>query len=657
MKKQTEKGRKMSPIDNKIIDEKFGVIFAEAQRRKNERQNTPIPKIHIGLSTCGISAGAMETKTAFEETLAQRGIEAQIHCVGCIGHCYAEPWVIIENPEMGFPPIFYPQVTAGKAKMLSKLYLEEGDPRLEHILGAMEENEMIPSVWEFSRFSKEKRIVMDLCGKIDPDDIYEYIAEDGYSSWANALKRLPDKVLKEVKDSGLRGRGGAGFPTGKKWELALKQTHLEKIVICNADEGDPGAYMDRTILESNPHQVLEGLALCAYAIGAHKALFYVRAEYPLAVKTIRRAILQAKESGIIGKDILGSGFDLEVDVFQGSGAFVCGEETALILSMEGSRGMPYHRPPYPAERGFQGLSTVINNVKTLAAVPAIIKNGASWYRQTGTEKSPGTAIFSVVGNVTHPGLVEIPMGVTLRTLIFDICGGIPDKKKFKAAQIGGPSGGCLPEEFLDTPIDFDSLIEAGAMMGSGGMVVLDEDTCMVDVAKYFLDFTQKESCGKCTFCRVGTWHLLSILKRLTIGEGQEGDIEKLEQLSQDIKNGSLCGLGKTSPNPVLTSLKYFREEYEAHIKEGRCPAASCRALSAYYIDLDKCARGCDACVGCCPVDAVFTTSNRKKGIDQQLCVKCGECKVHCPPDYNAIFRISPAHLAPIIDRPKEENQS
>ncbi len=654
-KKQKEKGKKLSPIDNKIIDEKFGVILAEAQRRKNDRQNISIPRIHIGLSTCGIAAGAMETKTAFEETLLSRGIEAHIHCVGCIGHCYAEPWVIIENPQMGFPPIFYPQVTAGKAKMLTKLYLEEGDPRLEHILGAMEENEMIPSVWEFSRFSQEKRIVMELCGKIDPDDIYEYIAEKGYSSWSNALKSQPGEVLKQIKDSGLRGRGGAGFPTGKKWELALKQTHSEKIVICNADEGDPGAYMDRTILESNPHQVLEGLALCAYAIGAHKAIFYVRAEYPLAVKTIQKAILQARELGIVGENILGSGFNLEIDVFQGSGAFVCGEETALILSMEGLRGMPYHRPPYPAEKGFQGLSTVINNVKTLAAVPPIIKNGAPWYRRIGTKNSPGTAIFSVVGNVTHPGLVEIPMGVTLRSLIFDICGGIPNKKRFKAAQIGGPSGGCLPEEFLDTPIDFDSLTQAGAMMGSGGMVVLDEDTCMVDVAKYFLDFTQKESCGKCTFCRIGTWHLLSILKRLTIGEGKEGDIETLEQLGQAIKDGSLCGLGKTAPNPVLTSLKYFREEYEAHINEGRCPAASCRALSAFYIDLEKCARGCDACIGCCPVDAVFTTLSRKKGIDQQLCVKCGECKVHCPPDYNAILRISPAHLAPVIERPKEEN--
>lgn len=647
----------MSQAKIETIDEKFGAIFAEALRRKNEREAKPVPKIHVGLATCGIAAGAMETRASFEETLKQRGIEAQIHPVGCIGHCYAEPWVIIENPEMGFPPIFYPNVTAGKAKMLTKLYLEEGDPRLEHILGAMEENEMIPTVWEYSRFSEEKRIVMNLCGKIDPDDIYEYIAEEGYASWVKALKGTPEEVLKLVKDSGLRGRGGAGFPTGTKWEIAAEHDISEKIVICNADEGDPGAYMDRTLLESNPHQVLEGLAISAYAIGANAAFIYVRSEYPLAVKTIQNAISQAKEEGLIGKDIFGSGFDLEIEIFQGSGAFVCGEETALILSMEGYRGMPYPRPPYPAVKGLQGVPTVINNVKTLASVPPIVKNGVSWFRQIGTENSPGTAIFSVVGNVTHPGLVEIPMGVTLRSLIFEICGGIPDKKKFKAAQIGGPSGGCLPEEFLDTPIDFDSLIEAGAMMGSGGMVVLDEDTCMVDVAKYFLDFTQKESCGKCTFCRIGTWHLLSILKRLTIGEGKEGDLEKLEQLSRDIKQGSLCGLGKTAPNPVLTSLTYFREEYEAHIKEGRCPAASCRPLTAFYIDLDKCARGCDACVGCCPVDAVFTTSNRKKGIDQSLCIKCGECKVHCPPDYNAIFKISPPHLAPVIERPKEEKET
>ena len=647
----------MSPANNEIIDEKYGVLAADAKRRKSERTETPIPKIHIGMSTCGIAAGALETKAAFEEVLAQRGIQADIHQVGCIGHCYAEPWIVIEHPEMGFPPIFYPEVTAGKARMLAKLYLEEGDPRFEHILGAMEENEMIPSVWEFSRFSQEKRVVMELCGKIDPDDIYEYIAEGGYGSWAKALKAEPNEILSQIEESGLRGRGGAGFPTGRKWRFAAENDASEKYVICNADEGDPGAYMDRTILESNPHQVLEGLALCAYAVGAGLALFYVRAEYPLAVKTLQTAIAQAKKAGLLGKNILGSGFDLEVEIFQGSGAFVCGEETALILSLEGCRGMPYNRPPYPVQSGLNGSPTVINNVKTLAAVPQIIKNGPAWYRGIGTENSPGTAIFSVVGNVTHPGLVEIPMGVTLRTLIFDICGGIPDKKKFKAAQIGGPSGGCLPEEFLDIPIDFDSLLEAGAMMGSGGMVVLDEDTCMVDVAKYFLDFTQKESCGKCTFCRVGTWHMLSILKRLTVGEGQEGDLELLEELSRDIKNGSLCGLGKTAPNPVLTSIKYFREEYQAHIAEKTCPACACRALTAFYIDLEKCARGCDACVGCCPVDAVFTTSTRKKGIDQELCVKCGECQHHCPPDYNAIFRISPPHLAPIIERPKEKTES
>jgi len=393
--------------------------------------------------------------------------------------------------------------------------------------------------------------------------------------------------------------------------------------------------------------------ICAYVIGADKAIVYVRAEYPLAVRIITQAIEQAKELGLLGRHILGSSFDLDIDVFQGSGAFVCGEETALIRSIEGFRGMPRYRPPYPVESGLWGNPTVINNVKTLASVPPILKNGAAWYRGIGTENSPGTAIFSVVGNVIHPGLVEIPMGVTLRTLIFDICGGMPKKKKFKAVQIGGPSGGCLPEELLDTPIDFDSLTDAGAMMGSGGMVVMDEDTCPVDVSRYFLDFTQKESCGKCTFCRIGTFHLLAILDRVTKGEGRDGDIETLKQLSEDIRNGSLCGLGKTAPNPVLTSLRYFMDDYEAHIKEKRCPAMMCRPLIAYYIDLEKCARGCDACVGCCPVEAVFTTRNRKKGIDQNLCVKCGECMVACPPEYDAVRRVSPPHLAPIIERPPE----
>ncbi len=350
------------------------------------------------------------------------------------------------------------------------------------------------------------------------------------------------------------------------------------------------------------------------------------------MKTVRNAINQAKELGLSGKGILGTGFDFDVEIFQGSGAFVCGEETALIQSLEGKRGTPRYRPPYPVQSGLWGLPTVINNVKTLSSIPPILKNGAAWYREMGTENTPGTAIFSVVGNTTHPGLVEIPVGVSLRTLIFDICGGVPDKKKFKAVQIGGPSGGCLPAEFLDTPIDFDSLNKAGAMMGSGGMVVMDQDTCMVNIARYFLDFTQKESCGKCTFCRIGTQHLLDILDRITKGNGREGDLELLESLSEDIKDGSLCGLGKTAPNPVLTSLKYFREEYEAHILRKECPACMCRDLTAYYIDLEKCARGCDACEGCCPVKAVFTTRDRKKGIDQSLCIKCGECMIACPPD-------------------------
>ncbi len=632
------------------IQQIFDAIRNEAETRRNAFKETPVPKIYIGMATCGIASGALETKQAFEEALAERNIEVQIHTVGCVGHCYAEPVVIIDYPESGFPPVFYHEVTPGKARMLVKLFLEEGDPRFEHVLGAVEPNELIPSVMEFPRFNMEKRVIMEKCGRIDPENIYDYIAEGGYSSLVKILKTEPDNIICAIHSSGLRGRGGAGFPAWKKREMARTAAGEFKILICNADEGDPGAYMDRTILESNPHQALEGMAVCSYAVGAEKAIVYVRSEYPLAVRIVTKAIEQAKELGFLGKAILGSSFNLDIEVFQGSGAFVCGEETALIQSIEGKRGMPRHRPPYPVQKGLWGQPTVINNVKTLASVPPIVNKGPDWYRSMGTENSPGTAVFSVVGDVIHPGLVEIEMGVSLRTLIFEICGGIPSKKKFKAVQIGGPSGGCLPEEFLDTPIDFDALTEAGAMMGSGGLVIMNEDTCMADVARYFIDFTQKESCGKCTFCRIGTRHLLDILERITKGEGREGDLELLESLSEDIKDGSLCGLGKTAPNPVLTSLKYFREEYEAHINEKRCPACVCRTLTAFYIDLEKCARGCDACEGCCPVDAVFTTKDRKKGIDQSLCVKCGECMVACPPDYEAVVKISPPELAPVIER-------
>jgi NADH-quinone oxidoreductase subunit F len=633
-------------------EQAFDAILKEAKRRRGEFKDASVPKIHIGMATCGIASGALETKSAFEEVLKERGVSALIHPMGCIGHCYAEPVVIVENP--GFPPILYYKVTPGKARMIVKSYLEEGDPLFEHILGAMEENELIPSVTDFPRFSQEKRVVTEKCGLIDPEDIYEYIAEGGYATLTQVLGRHPEDIIQEITSSGLRGRGGAGFSTGQKWRLAREADGQEKIVICNADEGDPGAYMDRTILESNPHQVLEGMTVCAYAVGAKKGIVYVRAEYPLAVRILTKAIEQAKNLGLLGKNILGSPFDLEIALFKGSGAFVCGEETALIQSLEGERGMPRHRPPYPVEKGLKGQPTVINNVKTLASIPAILGHGADWFRRIGTEKSPGTAIFSVVGDVVHPGLVEIPMGVTLETLVFDICGGVPNKKSFKAVQIGGPSGGCLPSEFLATPVDFDSLTEAGAMMGSGGMVVMDEDTCMVDVARYFLDFTQKESCGKCTFCRIGTYHLLHILQRITRGEGREEDLEQLEHLSLRIKEGSLCALGKTAPNPVLTSLRYFRDEYEAHVKEKRCPSGMCRALTAYYIDLEKCARGCDACVGSCPVEAIFTTKDRKKAVDQSLCVKCGECMVSCPPEYHAVKKVSPPHLAPVIERPPKE---
>jgi len=642
----------MSP-ENMQAEQLYKVIRQTAEDKRTAFEQKPVPKIHICMATCGIASGALDTRLAFEEALAERGLEAQIHITGCSGHCYAEPVVIIDHPESGFPPVFYHEVTPGKARMLVKLFLEGGDPRFEHVFGATVENEMIPTVMEFSRFNQEKRVVMEKCGRIDPENIHEYIAENGYAALVKTLGMDPEEVIREMKASGLRGRGGAGFPTGAKWEVAAGIDAKDKIIICNADEGDPGAYMDRTILESNPHQVIEGLAICAYAVGARRAIVYVRFEYPLAVKTMQTALEQAKALGLLGTNILGSAFDFEIEIFQGSGAFVCGEETGLIQSIEGYRGMPVHRPPYPVEKGLFGQPTVINNVKTLASVPPIIEKGADWYRGIGTANSPGTAIFSVVGDVVHPGLVEIPMGVTLRTLIFDICGGIPNQKAFKAVQIGGPSGGCLPEALLDTPVDFDSLTEAGAMMGSGGIVVMSEESCVVDVSRYFLDFTQRESCGKCTFCRIGTRHLLDILERITKGEGKEGDVEQLEWLSEDIKAGSLCGLGKTAANPVLTSLKYFPDDYQAHIVEKRCPGMMCRPLMTYYIDLDACARGCDACVACCPTEAVFTTSTRKKGIDQTLCVKCGECMVACPPEYDAVRKVSPPGLAPVIERPAE----
>ena len=637
------------------------MVYAEqAKERVAMLKESPVPVIYVGCATCGRAAGALETIAGFEEVLKDNGIEARIERVGCLGHCYAEPLVIIQNP--GFPPLLYQKIGAGEAGILVRSFLKDGsDPCYEYLIGALEADENFPTLMDYPRYLYENRVVMEHCGLIDPENIDHYLAVGGYLSLAQGLEKGGAWVLDEVKAANLRGRGGAGFPAGRKWEIARAVEKTPKLIICNGDEGDPGAYMDRTLLESNPHQVLEGLALAALAVGAERALLYIRAEYPLAVEITERAIVEAQERNLLGVNILGSGFSLEVSVFQGSGAFVCGEETALIESLAGNRGMPQPRPPYPAVAGLNGLPTVINNVKTLSTVPSIIRKGHQWFRSVGTKESPGTAIFSVVGEVEYPGLVEVPMGITMEHLVVDVCGGIKDGKELKAVQIGGPSGGCLPATLMDTVIDFDSLNKVGAMMGSGGLVVMNEDTCMVEVARYFTDFTQGESCGKCTFCRIGTRHLRDILQSITEGEGRMEELADLEEISEAVIKGSLCSLGKTAPNPVLTTLHFFRDEYVAHIEEKRCPAKMCRPLIAFYIDLEPCARGCDACVACCPTDALFTTSNRKKAIDQEKCVKCGECVYACPPEYDAVRRVSPPEMIPdqgiepLIE--KEENVS
>ncbi len=629
------------------LNEKYESLHSKALEEWNNLKNSEDIVIYVGNVTCGRAAGSQATIAAFEKLLEENNLKGKVISVGCNGHCYAEPLVIIQNP--GFPPLMYKNINPGEAGVLVRAFLLEGDPCFDYLIGSLIPDENFPTINDYPRFLFEKKVVMELCGYIDPYNIYHYIANDGYKALVKALQMSPEEIIEEIKNSKLRGRGGAGFPTGIKWEVTYNAKGNFKTIICNGDEGDPGAYMDRTIMESNPHQLLEGLLIGAYAIGAENAILYIRAEYPLAVNTVKAAINDAKKLNLLGENILGTGVNINVSVFQGAGAFVCGEETALIASIEGKRGMPRVKPPYPAEKGFRGEPTLINNVKTLSNIPYIIKNGAEKFKEIGTENSPGTAIFSIVGDVNYPGLVEIPMGVTLNHLIFDICGGIKDDREFKAVQIGGPSGGCLPESFLETPIDFDSLKQAGAMMGSGGMVVMDSSSCMVEVARYFLDFTQKESCGKCTFCRIGTRQLLEILQRITVGEGSENDLQILEELCEVIIKGSLCGLGKTAPNPVLTTLKYFKDEYIAHIKEHRCPALMCRSLIAFYIDLEKCARGCDACVGCCPTEAIFTTKkSRKKAIDQEKCVKCGECVKACPPEYDAVEIVSPPELAPII---------
>lgn len=601
------------------------------------------PYIMLGSSTCGRASRSLEIRKALKEELDKNNLDIPLIEVGCLGHCYAEPLVIINNPNSGFPPLCYGYVNEGMAKRLIEDYLIGQDPCLEYLLAATKPNEFfLPSFKDFPRGALEKRIILKRCGLIDPKNIEHNLALEGYLAFSKVLEKDQDSCLDILAKSKLRGRGGAGFLTARKWKIAKEALEEEKYIICNADEGDPGAFMDRSILESDPHQVIEGIIIGAYLIGALKGYIYIRSEYPLAVEIIKKALADAKDWGFLGKNILGSTFSFDLEVFEGSGAFVCGEETALIASMQGDAGIPRCRPPHPAEKGLWNKPTVINNVKTFALVPEIFKKGASFFGSIGTKKSSGTVVFALAGKINNAGLIEVPMGEDLKQII-EVAGG-GASKSFKAVQIGGPSGACLPISFLDTPADFESLQEKEVIMGSGGMVVLDEDDCMVEIARYFLEFTQKESCGKCTFCRLGTKQMLNILENITKGEGSMEDLDQLLDLAYSVKKGSLCNLGKSAPNPVLSTLKYFKDEYEAHIKEKRCPSLMCKALIDYYIVPQKCERSCDACVGSCPVEAISTNEERIKIINMDKCVKCNSCIDACPPQYKAIIKRSPIPL-------------
>ncbi|MDR2780118.1 MAG: NADH-quinone oxidoreductase subunit NuoF [Synergistaceae bacterium] len=571
------------------------------------------------------SSGSKEIIPALREKLKERGMENEVKVVetGCHGLCELGPLVIV-YPE----GVFYIRVKPSDVDEIVETHLIKGRTIERLLYKEPATLATVPDYDDIAFYKKQKRYALVNCGHINPESLEEYIGAEGYEGLAKALSVTPEAVIDEIKKSGLRGRGGGGFPTGTKWQFTRNAVGDKKYVICNADEGDPGAFMDRSVLEGDPHRVIEGMIICGYAVGSDEGYIYCRAEYPLAIKRLQGAIKQALETGLLGENILGSGFNFMIHIKEGAGAFVCGEETALIASIEGRRGMPRPRPPFPANSGLWGKPSNINNVETFANIPSIMRDGGGYFASQGTETSKGTKVFALTGKINNTGLAEVPMGITMREIIYDIGGGIPNGKKFKAVQIGGPSGGCLPEQLLDLAIDYESLTRAGAMMGSGGLVVMDETTCMVDVARYFLNFTQDESCGKCTPCREGTKRMLEILNRICDGKGTEDDIPLLESLAKSIKAGSLCALGQTAPNPVLSTLNFFRHEYEAHIRDHKCPAGVCTAFVGYVIT-DNC-RGCGLCKKVCPVDAISGEVKAKHTIDPDKCIKCGACQAKCP---------------------------
>lgn len=609
----------------------------EAWRKAILSRPRPAKTIVVSSGTCGQASGSLEIIRAFQEEIQARRLEERVslRVTGCHGFCELEPNIIIE-PEK----LFYKNL---KAKDVPKIIEETvlgGKVISSLVYHHPHDGKSYPEQSAIPFYTRQVRRLTEANFYLDPTSLEDYLAIGGYQGLERALFAFrPDEVIEEVIASGLRGRGGAGFPTGQKWKICRQARGEKKFIICNADEGDPGAYMDRSLLEGNPHSVIEGMIIGAYAIGAEEGFIYVRMEYPLAVKHVTLALEQAREAGLLGRSILGSSFNFDIHVVEGAGAFVSGEETSLMASIEGRRAFPRQRPPFPAQSGLWGYPTNINNVETWANIPLIIRKGAQWFSQVGTPQSKGTKIFSLVGKINNTGLVEVPIGITLREIIYEIGGGIKGGRSFKAVQTGGPSGGCLPASMLDLPVDYDTLTKAGSIMGSGGMIVMDEATCMVDVARYFLNFTQEESCGKCVPCRVGTRQMVEILNRIVEGRGEEGDLEKLESLAQTVKSASLCGLGQTAPNPVLTTLRYFRDEYEAHIKDKSCPALVCKDLIIYYIDAEKCT-GCMLCLKACPSRAISGERKKPHHIDQSLCLKCGACLEKCPKKVQAISKLT-----------------